>query len=141
VFAAKARAAVQSASGLCLHAAPDNDPQTDLRVGRAMQRAWLALSDEGLAAQPMMSLPVLENSLEHSNVKLQASLGRERVAALGDEFRALVPEVDGDRPAFLLRFGHAAAPSGRCGRLPLGGVIEEAPAARRCAGSADRLSG
>jgi hypothetical protein len=122
VFAAKARQLVRSASGLCLVAAPDGAASTDVCVGRAMQRAWLILTAHGLAVQPMMSLPVLANALDHGTPQLQASLGRDKVLALGDEFRALVPEVGGGRPAFLMRFGFAPAPSGRTGRLPLSAV-------------------
>lgn len=131
VFASKARRLVTSASGLCLVAAPDDVEATDLIVGRAMQRAWLVLTSRGLAAQPMMSLPVLENALEHGDGALREALGADRVAALGDEFRALTPEVGGRRPAFLLRFGFAEAPSGRTGRLPLSEVTTESTSARR----------
>ncbi len=130
VFAAKARQLVESASGLCLVVAPDRSPRTDLLVGRAMQRAWLALSGAGLAVQPMMSLPVLENVLEHGAPAVVASLGREKVEALGADFRKLAPEVGGGRPGFLMRFGYAPAPTGRTGRLPLRAVVQEtAPAA------------
>ena len=122
VFAAKARRLVGSSSGLCLVVARDDGEATDLLVGRAMQRAWLALTAEGLAVQPMMSLLVLENVSEHGAAALVESLGRGKLAALRDEFRALVPEIGGWRPAFLMRFGFAPAPSGRTGRLPLQAV-------------------
>jgi nitroreductase len=113
---------VRGSSGLCLVAAPDGAEATDLVVGRAVQRAWLALAEQGMAAQPMMSLPVLENALEHGDAALQEALGRDRVAALRDEFRALVPELGGGRLAWLKRFGFAPPPSGRTGRLPLEAV-------------------
>jgi nitroreductase len=122
VFAEKARQLVASASGLCLVVAPDRTELTDLAVGRAMQRAWLALTRHVLAAQPMMSLCVLENVLEHGRPALVAALGRARVEALSARFRTLVPEVGTGRPGFLLRFGYAPAPSGRTGRLPLSEV-------------------
>jgi nitroreductase len=125
-FAAKARRLVESASGLCLVAAPDGAEGTDLKVGRVVQRAWLALTDRGLAAQPMMSLMVLENAIDHGSPALVAALGRDRVAALGQRFRGLIPEVGRGRPAFLLRFGHAPAPSGLTGRLPLPAVTARA---------------
>ena len=124
VFAAKARRLVDSSSGLCLIVARDDGEETDLLVGRAMQRAWLTLTAEGLAVQPMMSLLVLENVSEHGDAALLESLGRGTLAALRDEFRALVPEIGGWRPAFLMRFGFAPAPSGRTGRLPLHAVAE-----------------
>ncbi len=122
VFAGKARQLVVSASGLLVIAAPDETADTDLRVGRAMQRAWLALTSQGLAAQPMMSLPVLDNARQHGDAQLRETLGIARIASLIEEFRAQLPELAGRRPAWLLRFGYAPAPSGRTGRLPLARV-------------------
>lgn len=129
VLGSRARKLVKSASGLCVVVIPAarSTPQLDLLTGRAMQCAWLALHAEGLAVQPMMSVLVLENLLDHGSPELIASLGRKRLLALRDEFRALVPEVGGGRPAFLMRFGFAPAPTGRTGRLPLTAVCTEAP--------------
>jgi nitroreductase len=124
VFAAKARQLVVGASGLCLTVAPrDSSAATDLAVGRVMERAWLAMTARELAVQPMMSLLVLANVLEHGPPALVDTLGRDRLAALLGEFRAAVPEVGDGRPAFLLRFGFAPAPSGRTGRRRLEDVI------------------
>jgi nitroreductase len=131
VFAAKARKLVTSASGLCLVVARDDAEETDLLVGRAMQRAWLTLNAEGLAVQPMMSLLVLENVSEHGEAALVESLGRGRLAGLRDNFRTLVPEIGGWRPAFLMRFGFAPAPSGRTGRLPLHAIVQYSTASPR----------
>jgi hypothetical protein len=119
MFNAKARQLVVSSSGLCLVSAPDGPAATDLNVGRAVQRAWLATTAEGLAAQPMMSLPVLDNALEHGGDRLREALGVGRVAALIDELRGLVAELGGGRLAWLMRFGFAPPPSGRTGRLPI----------------------
>jgi hypothetical protein len=131
VFAAKARALVSSASGLCLIVAPDRTEQTDLNVGRVTERAWLALTARGMAAQPMMSLLVLDNVLEHGSPALVTILSCSRVAALLEEFRGLVrDEVGGGRPAFLMRFGFAPPPSGRTGRRPIQAVIQAATAGK-----------
>ena len=129
IFASRARKLVESASGLCVVVAPDAStiPHMDLLVGRAMQRAWLALHAEGLAVQPMMSLLVLENLLDQGKPELIASLGREKLATLRSEFRVLIPEVGSGRPAFLMRFGFAPSPSGRTGRRPVGAVYTEVP--------------
>jgi hypothetical protein len=129
-FASKARKLVESSSGLCVIVAPDSEIATDLTVGRAMQRAWLALTEAGLAAQPMMSLPVLENVLDNGSPEVVATIGRERVAALSAEFRSRVPEVGTGRLAWLMRFGYAPPPSGRTGRLPVTAVIRELASAR-----------
>ncbi len=122
VFAAKARKLVASASGLCLVVALDGTAGSDLLVGRCMQRAWLALTAEGLAAQPMMSLLVLENVLDHGAQDVIAALGREELEQLRQALREAVPEIGAGRPAFLLRFGFASPPSGRTGRLPVEAV-------------------
>jgi hypothetical protein len=90
-----------------------------------VQRAWLALTEGGLAAQPMMSLPVLENVLENADPVVVAAVGREKVAALLAEFRSLLPELGGRRPAWVMRFGYAPPPSGRTGRLPPAVVVRE----------------
>jgi hypothetical protein len=126
VFAAKARRLARSSSGLCLVIASGRDAATDLVAGRALQRAWLALAEQGMAAQPMMSLPVLENALEQGDSALQNALGPDRVTALREEFRALVPELGGGHLGWLKRFGFAPPPSGRTGRLPLEAVTTRA---------------
>jgi len=125
VFRSHAQALVRSSSGVCLIVAPDRSPLSDIHVGRAMQRAWLALTEAGLATQPMMSLPVLANALDHGSPELVAALGRTRITALLDELQRLVPELGNGRPAALLRFGYAPPPSARTGRLPLQAVLRE----------------
>lgn len=122
-FAAKGRKLVRSASGLCLIVAADGSESDDLTVGRAMQRAWLALTAEGLAAQPMMSALVLENVADNGSLDHIAALGAERLAGLRRGLRECVPEIGQGRPAFLLRFGFAPQPAGRTGRLSVESVI------------------
>ena len=123
IFADKARHLVRSSSGLCLVVAQDGDEPTDLLVGRALQRAWLALTEARLAAQPMMSLLVLENVADRGDRDLREALGPDKLEALRAEFRSLAPEIEGRRPAWLMRFGHAPPPSGRTGRLPIASVV------------------
>jgi nitroreductase len=122
VFNAKARELIVSSSGLLVVAAADDSESTDVRVGRAVQSAWLALTAEGLAAQPMMSIPVLENALRHGDPDLREALGVASVSAVIDPFRSSLPEMNGRRPAWLMRFGFAPPPTGRTGRLPLARV-------------------
>ena len=120
MMGARSRKLIESSSGLCLVVAPDGAPATDLTVGRAMQRAWLALTEAGLAAQPMMSLLVLENAVDHG-LDLPG-LAANTLAPLRDALRALAPEIAGRRPATLMRFGHAPPPSARVGRRPVEAV-------------------
>jgi hypothetical protein len=115
----RARRAVESSSGMCLITASDSKVGTDLTVGRAMQSAWLALTERGLAVQPMMSLPVLSNVLEQGPPGVRSSLARRGVAELLAEVSGVAPASAGTRVAALFRFGRAAPPSHRVGRLPV----------------------
>jgi hypothetical protein len=135
-FATHARQLVESAAGLCLIVAPDGAPSTDVTVGRVIERAWLALTARNLCVQPMSSLLVLENALEHGSQELIASLGRNKLESLGAELRDLAPEIGGARPAFLMRFGFGPPPSGRTGRLPVERVLDDAS---RTAGGHERF--
>lgn len=124
---AEAQDLVRSSSGVCLVVAPGLDEAADLAAGRALQSAWLAVTEEGLAAQPMHALISLETILEHAAASLVASLPRKKIAALKRELRASVPEIGSGTPAFLLRFGDAPVPSSRSGRQPLEAVTRQAP--------------
>jgi len=124
VFSDTARKLVSSSSGLCLIVQEEISDDQDLAAGRAMQRAWLALTTAGLAAQPMMSLPVFENVFEFGDAAYVELLGRPRVEGILDEFRSLAPEIGDGHSAFLMRFGYAAPPTGRTGRFPLEAVID-----------------
>ena len=124
VFASTARGLVASASGLCVVAADGDEPQTDFAVGRCLQRAWLALTERDLAVQPMSSLPVLHNAMQHGSGALRDALGPGKVTRLVERFRELVPEMGKSRPAFLMRFGYAPPPTGRTGRLPFDAVTK-----------------
>jgi hypothetical protein len=117
-FAAAARRLVLSASGLCVIVTANNSPENDLMIGRTLQRAWLALTANGLAAQPMMSVAIMENILHNASPGLLQSVGRERAEAVVTDYRSLVPESAANRIAFIMRFGHAQPPTCRTGRLP-----------------------
>lgn len=116
-FGATGRKLVESASGLCLIVEEDDTRHTKLRAGRTMQQAWLAMTECGLAAQPMMSLPVFENILAHGTPDSFSALNRDEIQALIDELHTIAPEIGEGRSSVLMRFGYAAAPSGRTGRL------------------------
>ena len=123
-FNSHARKLIESSSGLCLIATATKSNEMDVSAGRALQRAWLALTVKSMAAQPMMSLLVLSNILDHGSPEIIAAIGAEKINSLLEKFRALVPEIGSDFTAFILRFGYAAAPSGQTGRLPVSAVRE-----------------
>ena len=115
---ARARHLVESASGICLIVARGAEPSIDVEVGRAMQRAWLALTRRGLVAQPMTTIPALESMLELEDEVPLAEPDRAR--ALVTAFRAAFPSVErGGRIAVMLRFGWAPPPTSRVRRLTL----------------------
>jgi hypothetical protein len=124
MFAKQAQRLIESASGVCLVLAPAGDERTDVIVGQAMQRAWLALTNLGMAAQPMMSLPVLDNALANGSPSLIKSLEQSSTGAILRDFRNWAAEFGPKRVAFLLRFGYALPPTTRTGRRPLATCME-----------------
>lgn len=122
-FAASASRLVASASGLCLIDQPDLDPSSDVRAGQIMQRAWLALTSQNLAGQPMMSLVVLDNM--RSQGCLPREIDASRITALLEPLRKCVPEIAGRSPAFVFRFGSAPPPTVRTSRLPFEANVTE----------------
>jgi hypothetical protein len=118
-FTAAARRLVQSASGLCVIVTTNESSENDLMIGRSVQKAWLTLTSEGMTAQPMMSVAIMENVLRHGSPELLRSVGRKQAEAVVAEFRQLVTEFGRNRLAFIMRFGYAKQPTCRTGRLPL----------------------
>lgn len=120
-IALRARTLVWSSSGLCLISAPDYGPMTDVQVGRAAQRAWLAANELGLAGQPLMSIPILTAISEIAPVDLRQSLERWELASIA---RGLRRYVGNGRCAWILRVGFAKPPTSVVGRRPLNDCIE-----------------
>ncbi len=116
----RARRLIESSSGVCIITTDGTGDVADVHVGRALQRAWMALTHHGLAAQPMTTVM----SLAHSSLAADPETG-PRVMAVLTAFRRAFPSVSKDsRIAFLMRFGWAEAPSCRVGRLPLEESLE-----------------
>ena len=123
-LAARARKQMESASGVLVITTAGGDPMADVDVGRALQRAWMALTHHGLEAHPMTSIL----SVAQASAAPDADTVDNRVMQLLASFRRAFPNVpDGARVAMLVRFGWAEAPSCRVGRLPLDDSL--APAA------------
>ena len=120
VFASVAKRLAASSSGFCLILAPDDELASRIAVGRVWQRAWLAVSEQGLAAQPMMSLCVLRNMRDHADGDLLRRIGSGEYEALIAEFENRVAEIAEGRPAALMRFGRSGSPTARVGRKQAG---------------------
>jgi nitroreductase len=113
---ARAQRLVESASGVCVISVKGESPAADVATGRSLQRAWLALTRRGLAAQPMAAVPMLEGELEPGT--------EGPVVEVVRSLRAAFPNLDREeRVAMLLRFGWAPAPTSAVRRLPLGDSV------------------
>ncbi len=129
-FSRRTLGLIRSAGGLCYIVADDDRPETDVWAGRVVESAWLALTAEGLSAHPMNSVALMEHVLDHGEPELRRCVEATSIHQLVEKFRAQVPEAEGRRSVFLMRFGHAPAPTNRTGRLPLKNVARVvAPAA------------
>lgn len=125
---ARAQRLVESASGVCVVSTKGTDAASDVAVGRSLQRAWLALTRRGLAAQPMGSIPRLESALEATPEPGGGGLDRERATAVAQLLRGAFPNLEKEsRIGMVLRFGWAAAPTALVRRLPLGDSLAMAP--------------
>ncbi|MFL5245603.1 MAG: hypothetical protein ACJ8FY_26200 [Gemmataceae bacterium] len=120
-FSKKARNLVLSASGICLIVIEQN---ADLAVGRAMERAWLSLTEHGLSVQPMMSLPVLENWIEQDLPSMKGTFIDDEIQRLKTRFLQAVGDLEQKKIAYLMRIGYALPPSGRTGRRSVMAVAE-----------------
>jgi nitroreductase len=117
---ARARKQMESASGVCVITTSCSDPMADVDVGRSLQRAWLTLTQKGMAAHPMTA--ILSLMLEGSAP--DADTVDETLEPLLTAFRAAFPHVaDGSRVAFLMRVGWTEPPSCRAGRLPIASLV------------------
>jgi hypothetical protein len=111
----KARELVRSSSGL-LVLSRQGGAESDYDVGRHFQTAWLAVTEQGLCAQPMMSLPVLGNLRNNDDVcRSNAEFGAA-VEALMERFRSAVGRPELGQIGAILRFGRGQGPTGRVGR-------------------------
>jgi hypothetical protein len=77
----------------------------------------------------MMSLVVLDSVVRYGTAEVVPSLGRDKASTILSDFAALVPEVAGGVAGFVIRFGSAAPPTTRTGRLPLSAVVQSAAVA------------
>ena len=122
-FSQRSRELIQSASGLLLIVAGDDHPDTDVQVGRSLQRGWLALTEAGLYAHPMNSPALMEAVLDKADAAVRAAAESTSIRTHLKDFRTQLPEMAGRRCAFVLRFGYTSPPSGRSGRLPVHKVV------------------
>ncbi|RIK80369.1 MAG: hypothetical protein DCC68_11090 [Planctomycetota bacterium] len=115
-FRNRARALVESAAGLCVLTAEEDSTPVDIALGRQLQRRWLDVTECGLAAQPMMSVPVLDGwTTANGNPQTDRAL-QSVVEKLEGGTREVVGIEIRQRIAAIVRFGHPGEPHSRTGR-------------------------
>ncbi len=115
-FRNRALKLLAGSSGVCIIAANGDSHHNDVAIGRAFERNWLTLTASGLAAQPMMSLPVLDGWLcsgsEPARLPKIGGRGRGLFRRMHDAARV----ISEHRIAAVIRFGYAQAPQSRAAR-------------------------
>ena len=93
-------------------------------AGRAMQRFWLTVTQEGLQLQPEMS-PAIFAAYARQNRPFTASPAIwQRAKALGSHFDRLFAP-DAETTVFMGRIGEGPAPRSRSLRMPLAALLVE----------------
>jgi uncharacterized protein YjeT (DUF2065 family) len=123
VFAGVAKKLVDSASGICLIGADNESYSGRLAAGRLWQRAWLAVTGQGFAAQPMMSLCVLQNIRDNHPAELIDQVGGRDAAKLLKDFKDWLVPFDTSDVATLMRWGYAPSPTTRTGRINIANFV------------------
>lgn len=124
ICARAARHLVSRSSGLCVITEPLGTPASEIQAGRVLERAWLAMTEQAMAVQPMMSPAILENLVRRGGCDGVDSLDYNAASNLVKEFKSVLALREQDRLAFIMRFGFAGPPSARTGRRPLDDVME-----------------
>ncbi len=117
MFTRVATQLASSASAICLITTTEQGELADINVGRAWQSIWLQLAEEKLAAQPMMSLIVLQNIIDNGDRSLLKGADLDASQAVLEEFNTATKRIIPGQAAAMMRIGHAPAPSARVGRL------------------------
>ncbi|HVM68593.1 MAG TPA: Rv1355c family protein [Gaiellaceae bacterium] len=121
------RRAIASASAVGLLTMPGTTRESYLAGGRVLQRVWLDAASEGLAVQPVASLPYLFARLERGGGAGLSEAQRASLADLRARY-ARVLEVEPDRAEVLLfRVARAAPPTARSLRRRLEDVLDFSP--------------
>jgi hypothetical protein len=121
VFSAIAARGLQHCSGAALITVPGTAAQDLFTGGRALERAWLTLTDLGQAVQPMTAVTIFWLRCQIEGDASFTNSQRRLLRGLWEEYRAIFSGVDFDRAGhvMLLRFGVAKPVSARTLRKPI----------------------
>ena len=118
----RTRAMVSSSSGIAVITVPRADPTWYVRGGAAIERFWLSAELRGLAVQPVSPL-FLYATDEKDLLRLGGERHLDELYELSKRFNKVWDLDDGETMAMVMRVIHAAAPSVRSVRRPLGHVL------------------
>lgn len=118
----RTRVMVGSSSALAIVTVPRADPAWYVRGGAAMERFWLATDMEGLSVQPVSPLFIFAQ--DESDLR---SLGGDRhldeMHRLARRFDQVIDLEESEALVMVMRVAHAAPPTVRSIRRPLGHVL------------------
>jgi len=89
-----------------------------LEAGRAFQRLWLAATAQGLAFQPLGSLPIFLSRLEKEGSRSFLPHHAASLKQVVGPFQHLFQSAEHQMPVMLFRIGYAKQPSARSYRYP-----------------------
>lgn len=96
-----------------------NSAPAYLEGGRIMQRLWLKATQQSLAIQPMMAIPIFIINLQINNGRYFTLRQRGKILSIKEELFQLFHLTDREGLLMLFRLGYADSPSFRSLRRPI----------------------
>jgi nitroreductase len=122
-----ARKQIASASAIGLITVPGVSRDAYFLGGQAMQRMWLSATAQGIALQPMTTLPYMFARLERGNGAGFTVREITELNLLRTRYRRLLTTQRDHAEVFLFRISYADPPTARALRRPLDEVLSFAP--------------
>ena len=123
MFAKMAAQQVRATGALAIISTDEPGDSAYLEGGRAMQRLWLAASAEGLAVQPLGSVPLFVRAGRVDPDRFAAP-HREAMRRVSERLSKLMPDAGRRTPVMLMRLGRCTTPpSARSMRYAADGLV------------------
>jgi len=125
IFASAAARGLGHCSGAALLTVAGTRPRDFLIGGRALERAWLTLTDLGMDMQPMTAITLFWLRCQLEGEESFAAPHRRLLRSLWGSYRTLFPDVDfaNHGQVMLFRFGHGREMKVGTQRRPLESFI------------------
>ncbi len=122
-FDTLAKRTIANASALCMITLPTYNLKNFFEGGRAMERFWLAATNEGMAVHPLISPFYLFPRVTHSEGEGLDTKSIAELKSLRKEFVNLTKLDDNGAEVFLTKIAMAPMPEVKTHRLPLEKVL------------------